>query len=167
MMGGKRPILLKIAKAFDPPFWGEILYRLNVNRIVVGMMARGHVYADPLWLTGERMAEKLAVSRALGARHGSARFVTGYLDPFDSREEQTSTAQRILVPMLIMFAENAPRKSRLEMEALAALPNVKVERSPKGKLSFYEEFPEETAATIRTFLAAGPEFAARMHGVNE
>jgi pimeloyl-ACP methyl ester carboxylesterase len=157
MMGGTRPIFSKIAKAFDPPILGEILYKLNVNRFVVGMMARGHVYADPLWLNGERMAEKLAVTRAPGARHGSARFVTGYLDPFGSREEQTRAAQQVDIPALVMFAETAPHRSRLEMETLSALPNLKVERLTKGKLSFYEEFPEETAAAINGFLASGPE----------
>lgn len=156
MMSGDRPIFSKLAAAFDPPIWGQILYKLNVNRFVVGMMARGHVYGDRQWLNEERMAEKLAVTRAPGARHGSARFVTGYLDPFRSRDEQLRAAEAVRIPTLVMFAETAPHKSRLEMEALSALPNVTVERSAKGKLSFYEEFPEETAKAIKGFLTAEP-----------
>lgn len=159
MAGGNRAIFSNIAKAFDLPVLGEILYGLNVNRFVVGMMARGHVYANPRWLVGARMAEKLAVVRARGARHGSARFVTGRLDPFRSREEQINVAQRISIPILVMFAETAPPKSRLEMEALATLPNMSMLRLTKGKLSFYEEFPEETAAAIHAFLAASPKVA--------
>jgi pimeloyl-ACP methyl ester carboxylesterase len=155
MMSGDRPVFAKIARAFDPPLLGAMLYRLNVNRFVVGMMARGHVYGDPRWLDEKRMTEKLAVTRAPGARHGSARFVTGRLDPFRSRQEQIEAAERLTVPTLVMFAETAPRKSRLEMEALAALSNVKTERVARGKLSFYEEFPEETAAVVSAFLAAG------------
>jgi pimeloyl-ACP methyl ester carboxylesterase len=154
MMNGDRPVFSKLATAFDPPVWGQILYKLNVNRFVVGMMARGHVYGDPRWLNEERMAEKLAVTRAPGARHGSARFVTGYLDPFRGRDEWMRAAQAFRIPTLVMFAETAPRKSRLEMEALSALPNVTVKRAAKGKLSFYEEFPEEAAEVIKEFLSA-------------
>ena len=157
MMNGDRPVFSKIAKAFDPPVVGGILYKLNVNRFVVGMMARGHVYADPRWLNERRMAEKLAVTRAAGARHGSARFVTGYLDPFASRDQQMRAAERVRAPLRVMFAETAPRKSKAEMEALAALPNVTADRFAKGKLSFYEEFPAETAAAIENFLAASPD----------
>jgi pimeloyl-ACP methyl ester carboxylesterase len=156
MMNGRRPIFSKIAKAFDPPIRGAILYKLNVNRFVVGMMARGHVYADPAWLDERRMAEKLAVTRAAGARHGSARFVTGYLDPFASRDEQTRAAARVRSPVCVMFAETAPKKSRLEMEALGALPNIETRKLARGKLSFYEEFPSETAAAIDKFLAGAP-----------
>lgn len=154
MMNGDRPIFSKIAKAFDPPVLGGMLYKVNVNRFVIGMMARGHVYADPQWLDDRRMAEKLVVIRAAGARHGSARFITGYLDPFASRDEQTRAAERVRAPLHVMFAETAPRKSLTEMEALAALPNVTAHRFAKGKLSFYEEFPAETAAAIENVLVA-------------
>lgn len=154
MMSGDRPVFSKIAKAFDPPILGDMLCKINVDRFVVGMMARGHVYADPQWLDSRRMAEKLAVTRAAGARHGSARFVTGYLDPFASRDEQTRAAQRVRAPLHVIFAEKGPRKSLTEMEALAALPNVTAHRFAKGKLSFYEEFPTETAAVIEKILVA-------------
>jgi hypothetical protein len=102
------------------------------------------------------MEEKLDVTRAPGARHASARFVTGRLDPFGSREEQAKAVQHVVVPMLNLFSENAPAKSRAEMEALAMLPNVRTVRLPQGKLSFYEEFPEEAAEVIREFLTANP-----------
>jgi len=154
MTGGDRAMFASIAKAFDPPLSGALLYRLNVNRFVVGVMASGHVYSDPRWLAGPRMHKKLAVTRAPGARHGSARFVTGRLDPFRSRDEQTQAARRLAVPTLVVFSETAPRKSRLEMEALAAQSGLTTLRLPGGKLSFYEEFPEETAAAIGAFLAA-------------
>ncbi|MDE2089662.1 MAG: alpha/beta hydrolase, partial [Gammaproteobacteria bacterium] len=108
------------------------------------------------WLKGDRMEDKLAVTRVPGARHASARFVTGRLDPFASREEQTKAARCIRVPVLNLFAATAPAKSRAEMEALAMLPNVKTVRLPAGKLSFYEEFPDETANAIREFLTATP-----------
>ncbi len=152
MVNARWPVFVHIARAIDRPLLGPLLYVLNVNRFMVGVMARGHVYADPHWLRGERLAEKLAVTRSPGARHGSARFVTGCLDPFGSRTEFLDAAQRITVPVLNVFAKKAPRKSRAEMEALASLPNVKTVRLPRGKLSFYEEFPDETADVVREFL---------------
>lgn len=152
MMGGERPLFTRLARGFDPPLLGTVLYRLNVNRAVIGMMARGHVYADPRWLTGERLQQKLAVARAPGARHSSARFVTGRLDPFGSRAEQAGTVSRVTAPILNLFAGTAPKKSRAEMEALATMPNVRTVRLPQGKLSFYEEFPDAAAAAIREFL---------------
>lgn len=158
MLGGGRRGLERVARAFDGPLWGELLYRLNVNRPMIGVMARGHVYADPRWLDAKRMALKLAVTRARGARHGSARFVTGCLDPFVSREQQSAAATRVALPTLVLYAEGAPRKSRLEMEALAeALPDARTLRVPRGKLSFYEEFPEQAAIPILAFLAADGE----------
>ena len=156
MMGGDRAFFRKIARAFDPPVLGSFLYSLNVNRFVVGMMARGHVYSDPAWITADRMEEKLVITRAPGARHASARFVTGRLDPFGSRDEQNKAAQEIDIPTLIMFSESAPEKSRLEMESLTALHNMRTIRMPRGKLSFYEEFPDETTAAIHAFMADVP-----------
>jgi pimeloyl-ACP methyl ester carboxylesterase len=80
MTGRRLSVLAMISRIVDLPVLGPLVYRLNVNPPVVRMMARGHVYADPGWLSGQRLAEKLAVTRAPGARHASARFVTGELD---------------------------------------------------------------------------------------
>ncbi|MHB8256995.1 MAG: alpha/beta fold hydrolase [Acidiferrobacterales bacterium] len=154
LMGGNRTLFPRMARAFDPPVLGAMLYSLNVNRLVIGMMARGHVYANREWLRGHRMREKLAVTRVPGARHASARFVSGCLDPFRSREEQARVLQHVVVPVLNVFSEQAPEKSRAEMEALATSPNVGTVRLPRGKLSVYEEFPDITAGVIGEFLAA-------------
>jgi hypothetical protein len=50
----------------DLPVVGPLLYRLNVNRLVIRHMAAGHVYADAAWLNGERLREKLAVTSGRG-----------------------------------------------------------------------------------------------------
>lgn len=152
MMNGKYKQFPRLAKAVDLPLVGPLLYKLNVNRIVVGMMARGHVYADPDWLNEERLQQKLLVTRAPGARHSSVRFVAGCIDPFPSRDEFLAAAKDVDVPILNLFSERAPRKSRFEMEALAALANVTTRRLPQGKLSIYEEFPDAAATPIVEFL---------------
>jgi pimeloyl-ACP methyl ester carboxylesterase len=153
-MAGKRPrAFAAVGRAVDLPVLGPLLYRLNVNRPVVRMMARGHVYADPGWLGGGRLAAKLAVTRAPAARHASARFVAGELDPVRSREEFLALAGRIADPVLVVYGLGAPPKSRAEMEALAALPNVRAAVLPAGKLLVHEEFPDAVAEAVRPFLA--------------
>ncbi len=94
MAGRRHPAFAQVAAAGDWPVIGAALYRLNVNRPVMNMMVRGHVYADPGWLDEVRTAEKLAVIRAPGARHASIRFVTGQLDPFADREGFLGAARR-------------------------------------------------------------------------
>jgi pimeloyl-ACP methyl ester carboxylesterase len=85
MMDGQRPLFDRICRLVDLPIIGSLLYRLNVNRLVVRYMAAGHVYTDSAWLHGERWREKLAVTRPSGARFSSVRFVTGKLDPLATR----------------------------------------------------------------------------------
>ena len=139
MMGRRSPRFRTIARAFDRPAVGPLLFRLNVNWFMVTMMARGHVYSDPGWLTGELMRAKLAAALTPGARHASARFVTGYLNPFPSRDEFLDAIQCIKDPVFAMFSNNAPRISRVEMEALAAIAGVTATRLLAGKLSVYGE----------------------------
>ena len=83
------------------------------------------------------------------------RFVTGALDPASSREEFLDRARRIGIPALTVYAEQTPRGSRAEIEALAALTGMSSLALPLGKLSFYEEFPDATAEVIAPFLAEG------------
>ncbi len=152
MMGGDRDFFPKIASAVDSRFGGPLLYRLNVNRLVVGMMARGHVYENADWLEGQRLNEKLLVTKVPGARHGSARFVAGRLDPFGNRAEFLKAARNLRRPTLNLFSRGAPGKSMAEMEALAGLDEIETIRLPRGKLSFYEEFPDDAAESIIGFL---------------
>lgn len=152
MMNGDRGFFRNIVKAIDLPGLGYMLYRLNVNKLVVGMMARGHVYEDSGWLSAERLEGKMAVTHTKGARYASARFVCGRLDPFHSREQQIDTIKAISNRMLNLYSVNAPRKSRLEMEALTGLPQIKSKTMPRGKLSFYEEYADETAEAVGLFL---------------
>ncbi len=156
MMNGYRPMFPKIARAVDRPIIGPPLYQLNVNRFVVGLMMRGHVYGDAAWITRQRMQDKLRVTTADGGRHGSARFVTGRLDPFNSRDAFLLAAKGLGMPILNLFAATAPRKSRGEMEALAELDNIETVRLSRGKLSFYEEHPDDTAGVLSAFLAGEP-----------
>jgi pimeloyl-ACP methyl ester carboxylesterase len=160
VMGRHDQAFERIVQAVDYPLLGPLLYRLNVNRPVIRMMGREHVYADPDWLGGSRLAEKLAVTRATGARHASVRFVTGELDPVRSRAEFLSLAERIVDPILVLCGAATPPKSKAEIEALATLPNIKVTVLPSGKLSVHEEFPDVVANELKTFLAGSSPVAS-------
>jgi pimeloyl-ACP methyl ester carboxylesterase len=142
------------AQLVDAPGIGAVVYFINVNPPVVRMMGRGHVYGDPTFLTPARLAEKLKVTRAPGARHASVRFVTGLLDPAADRAAFLASAARVRDPMLLLYGAGTPRKSRAEMEALATLPNVETHVLPRGKLAVQEEDPDAVAATVGKFLSA-------------
>jgi pimeloyl-ACP methyl ester carboxylesterase len=152
MMGGARPWFARVRTAIDHPLVGPLLYRLNVSRVVIKKMAREHVYSDPDWLAGNRLAEKLAVTHATGARHASVRFVTGALDRVESRMSFFDLAQRADVPILVVYGDETPPKSRAEMEALTDLPKVRVTRLAKGKLAVHEELPDSVVSAITPFL---------------
>lgn len=153
VMGGHRPFFDRLCRLVDLPVLGPLIYRLNVNRFVVQRMAAGHVYSDPAsFLTEPRLREKLAVTRAPGARFASVRFVTGRLDPFASREEFLDLARRTAAAILMVYGAETPPRSRAEMEALAALPGVRSVCLPRGKLAVHEEFPDAVAEAIVAFL---------------
>jgi pimeloyl-ACP methyl ester carboxylesterase len=152
MMGRRYAAFSQIARAGDMPYVGAALYRLNVNRFMVRMMALGHVYVDSGALPARLIAEKLAVTRAPGARHAGIRFVCGELDPMTSREEWLDTARGVSDPIFVVYGVDTPPKSKAEMEALAELPNVRSALLPEGKLGIHEEFADRVAEELRPFL---------------
>jgi pimeloyl-ACP methyl ester carboxylesterase len=152
VIGKRHAAFRHIARAGDLPVVGDLIYRLNVNPLMVRMMALGHVYRDPGALAPDKLAEKLAVTRAGGARHASIRFVAGELDPMTSRDEFLDTARRVTEPILVIYGADTPPKSKAEMEELAGLPNVRTALLPAGKLAIHEEFADEVAGALRAFL---------------
>jgi len=152
VMGKRHTAFGHIARVGDLPAIGHLIYRLNVNPFMVRKMALGHVYRDPGALPERLLAEKLAVTRAAGARHASIRFVGGELDPMTSREEFLDAARQVTEPILVIYGADTPPKSKAEMAALAALPNVRTARLPAGKLAIHEEFADEVARALRAFL---------------
>jgi pimeloyl-ACP methyl ester carboxylesterase len=152
MMGGQRAWFARIRSAVDNRAVGPLLYRVNVSRFVIAKMASGHVYEDAAWLSADRLAAKLAVTRTPGARHASVRFVSGALDRVDSRTAFLDLVQRAEVPILVIYGEQTPPKSRAEMQALAAFRNIRIARLERGKLAVHEEFPDAVARIVVPFL---------------
>ena len=152
MMGGRRTMFRYISRLVDLPVIGSALYRLNVNRPMIRVMGRGHVYADPAWLDERRLAEKLAVTNAPGARHASFRFVAGELDPMPTHESFMATARLVTDRILVVYGAATPSRSKGEIEALRGLPNVQSVELPVGKLAVHEEFPGLVAEAVQSFL---------------
>jgi pimeloyl-ACP methyl ester carboxylesterase len=145
VMGGQRPFFARLCRLVDLP--------LPAQRQPSGPAPHGgwSRHSDPAFLDGGRLREKLAVTRAPGARFASVRFVTGRLDPITRRAAR---------PILVVYGAETPPRSRAEMEALAALPGVRSVQLARGKLAVHEEFPDNTAAAIEAFLREQPHSSA-------
>jgi len=155
MMGGKKPIQARIRKLVQAPVIGELIYRLNVSRPVVRKMYKGHVFADAeRVVTPAFLADKMTVTRRPNARFASACFVTGALDPMADRDGFLTAARRGAAPVLVVYGNDVPPRSRAEMTALAALPNVQSHVLERGALGMHEEMPERIAPLISAFLDA-------------
>ncbi len=161
MMGGRRTMFRYISRLVDLPVIGSALYRLNVNRPMIRVMGRGHVYADPAWLDERRLAEKLAVTNAPGARHASFRFVAGELDPMPTHESFMATARLVTDRILVVYGAATPSRSKAEIEALRCLSNVQSVELPVGKLAVHEEFPGLVAEAVQSFLGEEVRSAPR------
>jgi len=150
MMGPeRRGLIAGIRRAVEAPVLGEALYRLNISPPVIGRMMRAHVYADPAHVTPGVIADKHAITRHPGGRFGTAAFVTGGLDPCETRKDFLDLFTDDALPsILVLRPERAPRRSGAEMDALIATGYVGRASIP-GALSPHEEYPGEVAAAIR------------------
>ena len=78
--------------------------------------------------------------------------MTGTLNGVESRVAFLDLAKSANVPILVVYGEEAPPKSRAEVEALAELPNIRITRLAAGKLAIHEELPDAVAGAITPFL---------------
>ncbi|MBO0765450.1 MAG: alpha/beta hydrolase [Hyphomicrobiaceae bacterium] len=144
----RRRLWATIRRWVELPAIGPVLYRLNVNRVMVGRMLRGHVYGDPKFTTDRLLEHKTAITRRPRARFATAAFVTGGLDLVTDRPSFLGLFDpKPKAPVLVLIGSSTPPKSRAEMDALAALPTVRSEVVP-GSLAAHEEHPERVAAAI-------------------
>jgi pimeloyl-ACP methyl ester carboxylesterase len=133
------------------PLMGQALYKLNTTPSFLSWMYRRHVYTDATKLTPEFIDRKFQITQQPGARFAPAAFVTGALDPAANRDEFLSWSQGLSTPVMVVIGEQAPPKSKAEMEALVELPSVQVKRLP-GTLGMHEEYAAETVEAILPFL---------------
>lgn len=147
----RQRLLGRIRRALDAPVLGPLLYRATTSGPMVGRMMRAHVYADPARVTPEVLAAKRRIVRQPDGRLGTAAFITGGLDPVDTRGAFLALFGAGLPPILMLRPEQAPGRSAAEMDALAATGAVTTVRVP-GALAAHEEYPEAVAPAIADFL---------------
>ena len=133
------------------PIIGQTLYYLNTTPSFLRLMYKRHVYVDETKLTPEFIAQKHRITAKNGARYAPAAFVTGAIDPVANREEFLHLLSSVSVPVLIIVAENAPPKSKAEMNAMAELDKVQTVRLA-GTLGIHEEYPEAVTEAIQNFI---------------
>jgi len=152
-MGAPMPVAAVVRNLVRSPLLGQGLYALNTHPAFLKWMYQRHVYGDRDKLTPEFMTRKHRITQKSGARFGPAAFVTGGLDPMVDREEWLKMGRSLPLPVQVMIPEQAPPKSKAEMEALVALPQIQVKRLP-GTLGVHEEYASEVAAIAVPFLSA-------------
>ncbi len=151
MAGGQKPWLKAIRDAIRTPIFGQFLYGLNTTPSFLAFMYRRHVYADPQQLTPDLLKQKRQLTQQPGARFGAGAFVTGGLDPYLDRSAAIAHLESLKMPVLIAIGASSPPKSKAEMQALAAVPNV-VSHTLPGTLGLHEEYPEELYRVTLPFL---------------
>lgn len=152
-MGASQSIAVAVRQLVRSPLIGQALYKLNTAPSFLSWMYRRHVYTNATKLTPEFIKHKHQLTQQPGARFAPAAFVTGALDPATNRDDFLARFQGLSIPVMVVIGEQAPPKSKAEMEALAELPGVQVKRFP-ATLGLHEEFAAEVTEAVLPFLDA-------------
>lgn len=150
-MGASQSVAVAVRQLVRSPLIGQALYKLNTTPSFLSWMYRRHVYTDATKLTPEFIEHKHQITQQPGARFAPAAFVTGALDPATNRDDFLARFQGLSIPVMVVIGEQAPPKSKAEMEVLAELPIVQIKRFP-GTLGMHEEYAAEIAEAILPFL---------------
>ncbi len=151
VMGANQKIAGTVRQAVRSPLLGQVLYKLNTTPSFLRLMYQRHVYTDATKLTPDFIQHKWQITQQPGARFAPAAFVTGALDPAQTRADFLSWFQPLSAPTLVVIGEQSPPKSKAEMEALASLPGVQALKVP-GSLGLHEEYAAQLAEIVLSFL---------------
>lgn len=151
-MGANRQVSGIVKEIVRSPMLGQFLYKLNTAPSFLKFMYRQHVYSDPAHLTDTFIQQKWEITQQPGARFAPAAFVTGNLDPASTRAEFLNWFEPLPAPVLAIVGEQAPPKSKAEMEVLAQLPGVQAQVLA-GSLGLHEEYPIAVGKAILDFLS--------------
>ncbi|XP_047969925.1 uncharacterized protein LOC125213423 [Salvia hispanica] len=137
------------------PALGWMMYNVLVsNEKSITSQYKSHVYADPQNVTPDIIDSRYALTKRKGARYVPAAFLTGMLDPVGSREEFVRLFAGLEgnVPVLVVSATDAPKRSKAEMEALRGAKGVSKFVEVPGALLPQEEYPKAVAEELYRFL---------------
>lgn len=158
VMGAPTSVASGVRNLVRSPLLGQVLYALNTHPAFLKWMYQRHVYIDRDKLTPDFMAIKHQITQKPGARFAPAAFVTGGLDPMSDREEWLrvghwfACAEHVspTLPVKVIIPEQAPPKSKAEMEALVKLPQIQEQRI-SGTLGVYEEYATQVGEMTLAF----------------
>jgi pimeloyl-ACP methyl ester carboxylesterase len=150
-MGAPNFVTSLVRNLVRAPFLGHILYYLNTTPSFLRWMYKRHVHLEDKLLTDEFIARKREITQRSGARYAPAAFVTGRIDPVSDRTAFLKYFESLSIPVLVISAENAPPKSKAEMNAIAQLSQVQAIALP-GTLGLHEEYPDKVVKAIKPFL---------------
>ena len=143
-MTGWKPSQFKwLRQLVSLPGIGSILYRFNTSRAVLKLMLRRHVWVKPCMFTPQAVKQQQQLSRKKGARFASVSFVSGGFDPANHRDWWLSMAEQLSCPLWVVLAEEAPPRSKLEMQELAKTADQVL--MIKGRLGLHQEFGQDLA----------------------
>ncbi|XP_058083659.1 uncharacterized protein LOC131231472 [Magnolia sinica] len=137
------------------PAVGWMMYNVLVsNEKSIQSQYKSHVYADPQNVTPGIVESRYALTKRKGARYVSAAFLTGLLDPVQSREEFLDLFGGMdgKMPVLVMSTVNSPKRSKAEMDALNGAKGVSKFVEVPGALLPQEEYPAVVAEELYKFL---------------
>ncbi len=158
VMGAPKGVRTALRELVRSPLLGQALYGLNTRPSFLKWMYRRHVFVDATQLTPDYLAQRHQNTQKTGARYAPAAFVTGGLDPVESREAFLQMLAQCSIPIGVVIADQAPPSSKAEMEAIATalssssptalFPMLKL----PGSLGLGEEYGVEVAEAIASFL---------------
>ncbi|MEM7797540.1 MAG: alpha/beta hydrolase [Cyanobacteria bacterium P01_C01_bin.118] len=151
VMGAPETMRSSVRELVRTPLVGSFLYWLNTRPGFLKWMYRRHVFVDETKLTPDYIDQRHQGTQATGARYAPAAFVTGGLDPVQTRDEFLAYFESLTVPVMVIVGEQAPPSSKAEMETMATLPQVQSVHLP-GTLGMAEEYGEAVAETVLSFL---------------
>lgn len=137
------------------PAVGWIMYNMLVsNEKAIESQYKSHVYANPENVTPGIIESRYALTKRQGARYLPAAFLTGVLDPVQSREEFLELFANLegKTPVLVVSAKGSPKRSKAEMEALKGAKGVSKFVEVPGALLPQEEYPAMVAEELYKFL---------------
>lgn len=141
--------------ALRAPALGWMMYNVLVsNEKSIESQYKSHVYADAKNVSSSLVESRYSLTKREGARYAPAAFLTGMLDPVQSREEFLALFAELesKIPALVVSTKNAPKRSKAEMEALRGAKGVSKFVEVPGALLPQEEYPGSVSDELFEFL---------------
>ncbi|KAF9624735.1 hypothetical protein IFM89_013273 [Coptis chinensis] len=137
------------------PAVGWMMYNMLVsNEKAIQSQYKSHVYADPEHVTSAIIESRYNLTKQKGARYVPAAFLTGLLDPVQSREEFLNLFAGLegVTRILVVSTKGSPKRSKAEMTALKGAKGVTKFVEVPGALLPHEEYPDAVAEELYRFL---------------